>query len=119
MLGGLKFLGKDPIFFAKQIAYLYENALSENGVMLISLPSFMESLIPEWVDLANISGLKAVYDPMKAALLIERVKNSPEKLPLLSASSIIEIYRETRPGMRSRRIWRVFYQLARGVLMLG
>lgn len=117
MVGGLDFLGKDPIFFAQQMAYLYENALSKNGAMLIELPPFMENLILDWMELANASGLRVVYDPIKSALLVERNNNSPKKFPLLPASSMRDIYRKTKPMAFLTRLRRIFYKLAKNEIV--
>lgn len=99
IMGPLLYVPKDPYYIAKYISEWYK-LLSNNGVMFIEIPPFMEGLLWPWItyvknvagDSLEIQGVDGNYD-FNARLRLKKNENAPEEIPLLIPRQVRKAYK--------------------------
>lgn len=100
MMGPLFHVPKDPYYMAKYLSEWYK-MLSENGVMFIEVPLFMDSLLAPWIGrIAEEEGIevssKMGGHAYNSRFRLKKLPGAPAEIPLLTTEQVRHAYRDER-----------------------
>lgn len=101
MVGGMKYLSKDPYVLTDIVAQIFKDLLSSDGRMLLEIPEQLFPFMADWMDLIQTTqGIDAEFVIPQTPgisggglLAITRSPEGPAEMPLLSLDQIKHIYR--------------------------
>lgn len=109
MKGGLDHLPKDPFLFARIAQDIYDNLLSQDGMLLLELPESVMPFLRVWTKQLRESGIDARFNlvlrtapngnPYKRGyLMVQKTAHAPKTLPLLNRAGVVEVYTTIQDG---------------------